>query len=235
MDFIGPIRFKHRRFYILLSIDGYSRWPAACICKAHSSKTAKTFLQQYILRNVIRQTIRTDNRTFTRKGFKQKCKHLHTKLIYGTPYIYTATGLVERLIKTLKDIMRTTLEDFCNLNEALHRLLLVRRSPGHSEIEELPFEGHYGRKPRTKLTRYLNVPTENYKYISAQPETLQIYSFNNGKEGYDQLIMKTPRRLKSDVRNQFPHKFLEKKGNKNKFENEYQTKSQTAIAGKNIQ
>ena len=44
LDFIGPIRFKHRRFYILISIDRYSRWPAACICEAPNSKTAKKFL-----------------------------------------------------------------------------------------------------------------------------------------------------------------------------------------------
>ena len=34
--------------------------------------------------------------------------------------------------------------------------------------------------------------------MSAQPETLQVYSFNNGRGGYDQLIMKTPRKLKCD-------------------------------------
>ena len=44
LDFIGPIRFKHRRFYILLSIDRYSRWPAACICETPTGKTAKNFL-----------------------------------------------------------------------------------------------------------------------------------------------------------------------------------------------
>ena len=43
LDFIGPIKFKHRRFYILLSIDRYSRWPAACICEAPTGKTAKKF------------------------------------------------------------------------------------------------------------------------------------------------------------------------------------------------
>ena len=43
LDLIGPIRFKHRRFYILLSIDRYSRWPAACICEAPIGKTAKNF------------------------------------------------------------------------------------------------------------------------------------------------------------------------------------------------
>ena len=43
LDFIGPIRFKHRRYYILLSLDRYSRWHAACICEAPAEKTANTF------------------------------------------------------------------------------------------------------------------------------------------------------------------------------------------------
>ena len=127
--------------------------------------------------------------------------------------------------------MRTNLEENCNLNEALYRSLLVMRTTIHSKIKESPFERHYGRKPRTELTSYLNLPTDNKEFCSAQPETLQVFSFNNGKGGYDQLIMKTPRKLKCDVSNNFPYKFLEKKQNKNKFEGGYQSEPQRAIAG----
>ena len=42
--------------------------------------------------------------------------------------------------------------------------------------------------------------------------------------------MKTPRKLKCDVSNNLPYKFLEKKQNKNKFESEYDTNPQTAVA-----
>ena len=42
--------------------------------------------------------------------------------------------------------------------------------------------------------------------------------------------MKTPRKLKSDVSNNFPYKFLEKKQNKNKFESEYDTNPQIVVA-----
>ena len=82
LDFIGPIRFKHRRFYILLSIDRYSRWPAACICETATGKTAKNFLEQYITLNGLPQTIRTDKGTaFTGKEFRDFCKSLNIKLI----------------------------------------------------------------------------------------------------------------------------------------------------------
>ena len=157
-------------------------------------------------------TIRTDKSTaFTGNEFRTACKMLNIKLIYGTPYIHTATGLVERGIKTLKDLMKTNLEEKCTVSEALGQSLMVMRTTVLSTIKETPFERHYGKKPRTERTSYLNLPTDINKFVSARPETLQVYSFNNGDGEYDQLIMKAPRKLKCDVSNKFPYEFLEKK------------------------
>ena len=83
LDFIGPIRFKHRRFYILISIDRYSRWPVACICEAstHRKNSKKNFLEQYITLNGLPQSIRTDKGTvFTGKEFRDFCKSRNIKL-----------------------------------------------------------------------------------------------------------------------------------------------------------
>ena len=44
LDFIGPIRFKQRRFFILVSKDRYSGWSAACICETPTGKTAASLL-----------------------------------------------------------------------------------------------------------------------------------------------------------------------------------------------
>ena len=63
LDFIGPIRFKLTRFFMLLSIDRYSSWPAACICETPKDKTTKRFLEQFINLNGKQQTIRTDKGT----------------------------------------------------------------------------------------------------------------------------------------------------------------------------
>ena len=88
----------------MISIDRYSTWPAACICEAPTGKTAKNFLEQYITLSGLPQTIRTDKgRAFTGKEFRDFCKSLNIKLIYGTPYIHTPTGLVEKETKTFKD------------------------------------------------------------------------------------------------------------------------------------
>ena len=232
LDFIGPKRSKHRRFYILLSIDRYSRWPAACICESPTGKTAKNFLEQYITLNGLPQTIRTDKGTaFTGKEFREICKSLNIKLIYGTPYIHTPTGLVERGIRTLKEYLRKNLEEGYNINEALSRSLNVMRTTVHSSIKETPFERHYGRKPRMEIHNYLNISPNKHYNVSARPETLQVYTFTNGNGAYDQLVMKAPRKLKEDVSNKFPYLFLEKKQSKEKFESAYENKPQTAVAG----
>ena len=190
-------------------------------------------MEQYILLNGTPQVIRTDKRmAFTRNEIRFTCKTLNIKLIYGTPYLHTATGLVKRSIKTLKDLMKTNLEDKCTVSEALSRSSHVMRTTIYSSIKETPFERHYGKKPRTEITSYLNIPTDINEIVSARPETLQEYNFNNGDGEYDQLIMKAPRKLKCDVSNKFPYQLLgKKKQNKNKFESNYETKHQTAIAG----
>ena len=211
LDFIGPIRVKHRRFYILLSIDRYSRWPAACICEAPTGKTAENSLEQYITLNGLPQTIRTDKGTaFTGREFREICKYPNIKLIHGTPYIHTPTGLVERGIRTLKENHRTNLEEGYNINEALSRSLNVTRTTVISSIKETPFERHYGRKPQTEIHKFLNMPQNEHYNVSARPETLQVYTFTNGNGAHDQLVMKAPRKPKEDVSNNLPYLFLEK-------------------------
>ena len=212
MDFIGPIRFKRRRFFILIPIDQYSRWPAAIICETPTGRTAKTFLEQNITLDGIPQAIRTDKGTaFTGRENIDFCENQNIKLLYGTPYIHTATGLVERGIKTLKDYMKANLWEGCKLNESLNRSLNVMRTSVHSSINESPFERHYGRKQRMEINHYLimssNVKTTS---ISAKRETLQVYSYASSDGHYDQFVMKAPRKLKEDVSNSFLWLFLDK-------------------------
>ena len=86
LDFIGPIRFIQRRFFLPISIDRYSRWPAACICEAPNRKTEKTFLEKDILLNGIPGVIRFDKGTaFTGNEFRSTCKKTKykTNIWYG--------------------------------------------------------------------------------------------------------------------------------------------------------
>ena len=112
LDFIGPITDQIRRFYILLSMDRYSKWPAASLCKTTDGETVTKFLAQYCNLNCIPKTTRTDKATaFTGRQFRELCKNKFIKPIYGTPYIRTPTGLVERGVRTLKENLLTNIKD----------------------------------------------------------------------------------------------------------------------------
>ena len=107
--------------------------------------------------------------------------------------------------------MNTKLEEGYVIDKALGRSLTVKRMTIHSSIKETSFKRHYGRKPRTENHNFLNLSPNKQYNVSARPETLQVYSFTNGKGTYDQLVMKTPKKLKEDVSNIFPYLFSKEK------------------------
>ena len=74
LDFIGPITEDHRHFYILLSIDRFSKWPAASFCKHTDIEKAVKYLEQFIHLNRVPKTIRTDKAAaFTGRLFREIC------------------------------------------------------------------------------------------------------------------------------------------------------------------
>ena len=78
---------------------------------------------------------------------KQYKEFFETQIIYyfyGTANSHTGTGLVERTIQSLKNLILANLEDGQNLRESINRALYVLRFIKHSET---PFEAHFGRAP----------------------------------------------------------------------------------------
>ena len=115
-------------------------------------------------------------------------------MIYGTPYIHTPTGLVERGVRTLKENLLTNIKAGERLGKALDLSLDVMRKTPHTKLKKSAFELHYGRKPNTEITNLLN--SDNLKNLTkdsilAKPDTLQVYSFNGVGGVSDQLPMKT--------------------------------------------
>ena len=108
--------------------------------------------KSFILHSVPKR-IRTDNDTaFTSKEFKDFCEQYNIQHITGLPYMHTATGLVERTIQSLKNLILTNLEHGIGLTESINRALHVMRFTIHTGT----FELLHGRKPRTKLVNITN-------------------------------------------------------------------------------
>ena len=171
LDFIGPITEENRRFYILLSIDRYSKWP--------DGETSVKFLQQYIQLNGIPKTIRTAKASaFTGRFFREFCKKNYISIIYGTPYIHTPTGQVERGVRTLKENLLTNIKAGEPFGKTLDLALYVMRTLPHTRLKKSAFELHFGREPNTELSNMLNLNeiknlTNNHSFL-AKPETLQV-------------------------------------------------------------
>ena len=230
LDFIGPITERNRRFYILLFMDRYSKWPAASFCASTDGETAVKFLVRL---NGVPKTIRTDKATaYTGRLFREFCKKHYIKLIYWTPYIHTLTGLVERGVRTLKENLLTNIKAGERFGKALNISLDVMRKTPHTRLKKSAFELHYGRKPNTEISNLLNldeIEKLTKRSVLAKPDTLQVYSFSGAGGVSNQLPMK-PKKNTKGVSN-YPYSFLEKKHQRNKFESAYSDKPQLAISG----
>ena len=212
LEFIGPFTENNRRFEIILSMDRFSKWPAASLCKYTDVETAIKFVEQYIQLNGIPKTIRTDKATaFTGRLFRDFCKKHYIKLIYGTPYIHTPTGLVEKGVGTLKENLLTNMKAGERFGKALDIALGIMRKTPHTRLKKSSFELHYGRSPNTEvsnLPKLDNLKKLTESSISAKPDTLQVYSFSGAGGVSDQLPIK-PKKNDKGVSN-YPFLFLEK-------------------------
>ena len=128
LDFIGPITDQNRRFYILLSMDRYSKRPAARLGKPTAEKRPQKL-------NGIQKSIRTDKASaLTGRLFRIFCRNKFIKIIYRTPYIHTTMGLVERGVRTLKGNLLTNIKAGEPFGKALDLALNVMRTTPHTRF-----------------------------------------------------------------------------------------------------
>ena len=134
--------------YILVAVDKNSRWPVTKICKNTNHETVITFLKEDIIIYGVPKEINSEKGgAFISKEYKEFCKAQNIKYIYGTANLHTGTGLVERTIQSLENLILTNLEDGLNLRESINRALYVLRFTKHSETKKTPFEIQLGRAP----------------------------------------------------------------------------------------
>ena len=182
-------------------MDRYSKWPAASFCASTDSETALNFLEQFSRLNGVPKTIRTDKATaFTERLFREFCKKRYIKLIYGTPYIHTTTGLVERAVRIMKENLPTSIKARERFRKALDISLDVKRKTPHTRLKKSAFELHYGRKPNTEISNLLNldeIEKLTKRSVLAKPDTIQVYSFSGAGGVSNQLPMKPKKRKRS--------------------------------------
>ena len=137
--------------------------------------------------------------------------------------MHTGTGLVERTIQSLKNLILTNLEDDIGLIESLNRALHVMRFTVHTGKGKTPFELHHGRKPRTKL---INLTDKQTSLLSDWKKLTRETS--PPKVGTSTTKRKTVRLPVTE--NKFPYYFVERNHQKKSFESKYKPKIQKAIS-----
>ena len=105
MDFAGPIPYKNstQNNYILVTVDRLSRFPHAETFHNCDTETAIEHLEKYCRLHGIPRSIRCDQAlAFKAKEFEIFCKNRNIKLILAPSVDHRGTGLIERLIQTIK-------------------------------------------------------------------------------------------------------------------------------------
>ena len=166
MDFAGPIPFKDNALsnYILVTVDRLSRYPHAEVFNNCDSKTAIEYLDSYFKVHGIPRSIRCDQaQAFKAREFEIYCKNKNTKLILAPAGDHRGTGMVERLIQTIK--RRLAVLDIDSkwtkrtLSQRVANVIENIRLIPNATTKTSPFEAHFGRKPNTEISNIVTKPS----------------------------------------------------------------------------
>ena len=172
MDFAGPIPYKNttQNNYILVTVDRLSRYPNAELFHNCDTENAIDYLERYCKIHGIPRSNRCDQaQAFKAKEFEIFCKNRNIKLILAPAGDHRGTGMVERLIQTLKRRLAVIDIDPMWSSETLSARIAsiienVRLIPNKT-TKVTPFESHFGRKPNTELSNMLTKPSiKNLSY-----------------------------------------------------------------------
>ena len=176
MDFAGPIPFKNntQNNYILVTVDRLSRFPHADTFNNCDTNTAIEYLESYCRLHGIPRSIRCDQaQAFKAKEFELFCKNRNIKLILAPAGDHRGTGMVERLIQTIK--RRLAVLDIdpnwstVTLANRVANIIENIRLIANSTTKITPFDAHFGRKPNTEISNITIKPSKHnltYKNIT---------------------------------------------------------------------
>ena len=154
MDIIGPFHRSARGYrFVLVLVDYATRYPEAVPLRNISAKSVAQALFQVISRVGVPKEILTDQGTsFMSRTLRELYGLLSITSIRTSVYHPQTDGLVERLNKTLKSMVRKFMhEGDRNWDKWLDPLLFAVREVPQASSGFSPFELLFGRKPRGVL------------------------------------------------------------------------------------
>ena len=148
IDLMGPMAPSRGYRYILVLVDAFSRWVEAVpLCNKSAETVALAILRTWIARFGVMQSLHSDNGLeFENAIIHNICEWTGVTKTHTTPYHPQGNGAVERMNRTLREMLTCLCKDFRTTwsDELPFALWAVRscisRATGHS-----PFHVLFGR------------------------------------------------------------------------------------------
>ena len=161
-DFAGPLTFREQTddYYLLVTVDRLTGYLHAQVYKNCDTETALKYLEEYCNFHGIPRSIRCDQaQAFIAREFELYCTDKNIKPMLAPAGDHRATGMVERLIQTIKRriaIMQSDpLWSIADLAQIVTKIIQSIRPIPNSVTKKKPFEAHFGRPPNTELSNII--------------------------------------------------------------------------------
>jgi hypothetical protein len=210
-DQIGPLPVSESgNRYINLACDYFSKYGEAMAMKQNTAETCAQFAYENIICRfgMFDGFITDQGPQFESRLFKELCRLCGVKKFRTTSYHHETVGQVERLVKTLKEILRCYInESHTNYDLLLKQVMYAYNTTRHSSTGFTPYEVVFGRKPVSFQEIALNIQRN--------------YVFNN-KEDYLQKLFLNNQRIQKMVNHSLEKSRLYQKKQHDKLTDGYQ-------------
>lgn len=177
MDIVGPLPVSNQgNKYLLTFIDYLTRYCEAIPIPNQTAEiVAKEFVHKIITRHGVPKKLLTDQgRNFVSSLFKGVCNLLGIKKIQTTPYHPQCNGLIERLHKSLADIIsHFVTTDAREWDQVIPYALMAYRSAPNAATGFSPHVLLYGQEIRLPSADDLTAKIETDENIQYELEKLQ--------------------------------------------------------------
>ena len=135
--------------YLLVAQDYFSKWPFAMALPDQKATTIVRALRDQVFTMVgpPKRLHSDQGRNFESYLLSELCKAFGVEKSRTTPYHPMGDGLVERMNRSLLNLLRTLMEKRSNWEDHLQLLLFAYRTTQHSTTKLSPYEVLFGQNP----------------------------------------------------------------------------------------
>lgn len=162
IDFMGPFTVSDTQKHVLVVVDMFSKYIETKVVNNTSSVTVIKAIHEIFLRHGIPRTLLSDNASyFSSESFKNYLAKLNIKIKKSSPYNPQGNGVVERMIRTLKNTLRKLLNEGKVFEEAVYSATAAYNSSLNATTGFSPYMILHGREKRLPLDNITNFIEES--------------------------------------------------------------------------